>query len=151
MRQWYNRYEGIPYKHLGNDPKKGVDCFNLIKYIYEKERNIIIPYTTSTFLDCPFEDWYQGLAGNPLSKLKDIQYGWQLINVDVKGVEEPEIFDIILLSMGSTNYANHTAMYVGNKKMIHVMKNIQHSRIAPYGRYYREYTEGIYRWVGMKS
>lgn len=151
MRQWYNKYEGIPYKHLGNDSKTGIDCFNLIKYIYEKERNIIMPYTTSTFLDCQFEDWYHGLAGDPFSKIKDPQYGWQLIRLDVKGIEDPDVFDVILLSLGSTNHANHTSMYVGDKKMIHVMRDIQHSRISLYGRYYREYTEGIYRWVGMKS
>jgi hypothetical protein len=37
MATEWGRYVGIPFKHLGTDPEKGLDCFNLLKYIYKKE------------------------------------------------------------------------------------------------------------------
>jgi len=145
MKSWYNNYEGIPYKHLGDDPKKALDCFNLIKYIYLKELNIRIPYNTSNFCDCPFEDWYNGLSGAPFSNFNDPQYGWK------KNFSKPNIYNAILISLGSTNCANHCAIYVGNNRILHTMQDIGHSRIAVYGKYYEQYTEGIYEWVDMPN
>ena len=46
---WYNSYTGFPYKHLGDDTKTGIDCFNLCRLVYKEKLNIDIPYDTSHF------------------------------------------------------------------------------------------------------
>ena len=46
---WYNSYTGFPYKHLGDDAKTGIDCFNLCRLVYKEKLNIDIPYDTSHF------------------------------------------------------------------------------------------------------
>ena len=36
---WYNSYTGFPYKHLGDDTKTGIDCFNLCRLVYKEKLN----------------------------------------------------------------------------------------------------------------
>ena len=50
-KNWYEKYVGFPYVHLGDDPKSGIDCFNLIRYVYKNELDIDIPYDTTDFCD----------------------------------------------------------------------------------------------------
>ena len=71
----------------------------------------------------------------------DDKYGW------IK-VKEPKVYDVILMSLGSTNVTNHCAMYVDTNKILQTMIN-HNSWIAPYGRYYKQYTVGVYRWKSL--
>ena len=52
------------------------------------------------------------------------------------------------MSLGSTNVTNHCAMYVDTNKILQTMIN-HNSWIAPYGRYYKQYTVGVYRWKSL--
>jgi cell wall-associated NlpC family hydrolase len=58
---WYKKYVGFPYKHLGEDPISGIDCFNLCTLIYKQELEIDIPYRTKDFCNIIDEDWYSKL------------------------------------------------------------------------------------------
>ena len=139
--KWYNSYTDFPYKHLGNDTETGIDCFNLCRLVYEKELNITIPYTTDYFCKIVDEDWYQKTQERYFELGGTESYGW-------KKVSEPKVYDVITMSLGSTNVTNHCALFVGDKKILQTM--IKHkSWIAPYGNYYKQYTTGIYRWKDL--
>ena len=78
-----------------------------------------------------------------MEKAASEEYGW------VK-VTEPKVYDIILMSLGSTHVVNHCAMYVDKNRMLQTM--LEHkSWIAPYGRYYKQYTLGVYRWKDLQN
>ena len=140
---WYNNYTGFPYKHLGNSIDTGIDCFNLCRLVYKNELNIDIPYQTSDFCNIVDEDWYTKTHERWMEKAASEEYGW------VK-VTEPKVYDIILMSLGSTHVVNHCAMYVDKNRMLQTM--LEHkSWIAPYGRYYKQYTLGVYRWKDLQS
>lgn len=143
---WYNKYTGFPYRHLGDSPKSGIDCVNLCRYVYEKERSIKIGLSSMDFCNIVEEDWYsrttERLFENGI-KVKTADFSW----IQVK---EPETFDIILLSIGATNVTNHCALYVGDNKILHTAIN-KCSWLAPYGNYYKQYTTGIYRWKPLNS
>lgn len=140
---WYNNYTGFPYKHLGNSIDTGIDCFNLCRLVYKNELNIDIPYQTSDFCNIVDEDWYTKTHERWMEKAASEEYGW------VK-VTEPKVYDIILMSLGSTHVVNHCAMYVDKNKMLQTM--LEHkSWIAPYGRYYKQYTLGVYRWKDLQN
>ena len=49
--KWYKKYTGFPYAHLGDNINSGIDCFNLIKYVYKIELNIEIPYDTAVVIE----------------------------------------------------------------------------------------------------
>ena len=144
--EWYNKYLGVPFKHLGNDIKKGMDCFNLCKYVIEQEANVTIPIKTSDMCNIIDDDWYNKTNENLLllgAMRKDIGYSWDRI-------EELNKLDIITMSIGGTNIDNHCALYLGNNKILHNMPN-HVSWVAPYGNYYKQYTTGKFRWSFLKS
>ena len=65
-------------------------------------------------------------------------------------VKTPQVYDIIIMSLGSSHVVNHCAIYVDLNKMLQTMINHK-SWIAPYGRYYKQYTLGIYRWKNLMN
>jgi len=143
---WYKKYTGLPFKHLGNDIEKGIDCFNLCKYIIEKETNTIIPIITSDFCNIAEDDWYNKTNKDLFTigaKYKSTSYSWDVITL-------LKPLDIIIMSIGSTNIANHCALYLGNNKILHNMPD-HVSWVAPYGNYYKQYTTGKFRWTFLKN
>ena len=141
MSAWYNKYKDFPYVHLGKNAETGIDCFNLCKLVYLKELNINIPYTTDYFCKIIDEDWYSKTQEKLFERAATDEYGW------IK-VKDPKPFDVITMSLGSTNVTNHCALYVDRGKILQTM--IKHkSWIAPYGNYYKQYTTGIYRWKDL--
>jgi len=109
--------------------------------VLEQELDIKIPYTTSDFCNIVDEDWYSKTHEQFMLTAAQEEYGWHKVS-------EAQVYDVILMSIGSTNVTNHCALYVDNNKMLQTM--IDHkSWIAPYGRYYKQYTIGIYRWKSL--
>lgn len=139
MTKWYDKYLNIPYKHLGNDPKSGMDCFNLCRYIYNEETGVEIPYLSFDRCNIVDDDWYNKTSEQIFEKSALADPSW-------KRVSEPKKFDFILMSIGSTNITNHCAMYLENNKVIHTMID-RPSWVSPYGSYYKQYTTGLYRWT----
>ena len=141
MTAWYNKYKDFPYLHLGNNAETGIDCFNLCKLVYLNELNIDFPYTTSDFCKIVDEDWYSKTQERFFEINANEKTGW-------RKVKEPQLYDIITMSLGSTNITNHCALYVDKNKILQTM--IDHkSWIAPYGNYYKQYTTGVYRWKDL--
>ena len=101
---------------------------------------------TETGIDCfniVDEDWYNKTQDRPFDKGGTEAFGWQK-------VKDLEKFNVITMSIGATNVTNHCALYIGENKMLQTM--IEHkSWIAPYGRWYKNYTVGIYKWIGMPN
>jgi cell wall-associated NlpC family hydrolase len=141
--KWYEKYTGFSYQHLGLDPKTGIDCFNLIKLIYEKELNIEIPYDTRDWCNIIDTNWYNYDTTRAMDKAATEKFGW-------KKIEKPEIYDVVTMSIGSTNQTNHCALYVDRSRLLHCMDG-KKSWIGVYGKYYKQYTIGIYRWIGINN
>ena len=77
---WYNKYLNLPYIHLGDNPKTGIDCFNLCRLIYKEQLDIKIPYDTGM-------DPYSGLVDLFEKKGLLVKSGNRLKYVDSKGKE----------------------------------------------------------------
>mgnify|MGYP003344240630 FL=1 len=134
----YLKYEGFPYRHLGDSSTSGIDCFNLIRLVYKEELGIDIPLSTSSFCYDQSEQWYSKTNSPLFSKQSAEKVGF-------KSVKIPKEYDVIVMSIGTTNVANHCALYLGKDKILQTMIG-HNSWIAPYGRYYKQYTVDIYRW-----
>ena len=137
--KWYEKYIGFPFLHLGNDPYTGIDCGNLVRYIYKQELGIELPYDSADFCNILDDDWYNKTHNKPFEQVGVLKYGWEKIN------SFPDVFNVITLTIGSTNCTNHCAIYVDKNRILHTMTEHE-SWIAPYGRYYQQYTTGIYKW-----
>lgn len=139
METKWDKYVGLPFKHLGINPETGIDCFNLITHIYKEERNIIIPYTTRDWCDILDEDWYSRTHERLIESACFEEHGWQR-------VKELKEYDAITMMLGSSTITNHVAMYIGNNQIIHILPRHK-SHIATYGNYYKQYTTGCFRWI----
>ena len=100
--KWYDKYTGLPFLHLGDDPKTGIDCWNLCMYIYRDHRNIDIKQRTIDFCNIVDDNWYnkttQSLYEDGFKKFSHI----------FKKVDDaPKVFDVIVMSIGSTLISNH--------------------------------------------
>lgn len=137
---WYEKYCNRPYIHLGNDLENGIDCFNLCSLIYKEQKNIIIPYETKDFCFDKNVNWYNNINYSPFGFFNNEAFGWESVN-------DITIFDIVTMSIGSTNYINHCAIVVDKNKLLQIRVG-KNSYISPYGAYYQQYTTGIYRWIG---
>jgi cell wall-associated NlpC family hydrolase len=140
MNKWYEKYTGFPYKHLGNS-EEGIDCFNLCSMVYKKELSIDIPYLSSDFCNIVEDNWYSKTHDQYFLKGATTEHGWTK-------VDSPRVYDIIVMSLGSTHVANHCSLYVDKDRMLQTMSK-HTSWIAPYGTYYKQYTIGIYRWKSL--
>ncbi len=140
---WYEKYKGFPYKHLGNSPETGIDCLNLIRLVYENEKNIIIPYSTQDFCNIVDQDWYNKIDTNPFIQFRNSKLGWEEISL-----KDVLPFDVAIMSIGSTNKINHCALLVEKNKLLQTMID-RNSWISPYGNYYKQYTLGLFRWKGL--
>ena len=142
---WYDKYVDFPYRHLGNDPETGIDCFNLIRLVYKNEKNIFIPYSTADFCNIVDQEWYNKIDTNPFTQFRNAKLGWEEISLD-----NILPFDVAIMSIGSTNCVNHCAVYVDRRKILQIMIN-RKSWISLYGNYYKQYTLGLFRWKGMPN
>ncbi len=137
MNQWFNKYTDIPYKLFGTDPTTGMDCFNLLCYVFKQEAGIAIPYTSSDFLKMVDDLWF--------TKTHEQHFLNGSKNGDWVEVDTLQLYDLILMSLGSTNVVNHVAMYVENNKILQMIEN-RDSAIYDYHKYFRQYTIKKVRW-----
>ena len=143
--KWYNKYTGLPFLHLGDDPNTGIDCWNLCMHIYREHRGIDIKQRTIDFCNIVDDNWY--------NKTTESLYedGFKKFSHIFRKVDDaPKVFDVIVMSIGSTLISNHFALYVDTNRILHAM--LDHtSWVSPYGSYYQQYTTGVYRWTGLTS
>ena len=78
-----------------------------------------------------------------MDRAASVEHGW------VK-VKDPKPYDVILMSLGSTHVTNHCALYVDTNKILQTMINHK-SWVTNYGRYYKQYTTGIFRWKDLMN
>ena len=142
MNLWYDKYVNIPYKLFGTDPKTGMDCFNLLRYVFSEELNIIIPYTSSDFLKIVDDRWFE--------KTHQQYFLQGAKNGDWEDVDKLKNYDFILMSLGSTNVVNHCAMYLGDNKILQMIEN-RPSGIYEYHKYFKQYTVKKKRWKNLQN
>jgi cell wall-associated NlpC family hydrolase len=143
---WYNKYVGFNYQHLGENPDTGIDCFNLCRHVLRQELGVQVPLASHDFCNIVDDDWFQK-TNQPLFEL-----GAQVVRDDFSWIKVTSLqpFDILTMSFGSTNITNHCALYVDKDKILQIMLG-KPSWIGPYGRYYKQYTTGMYRWKSLNN
>ena len=145
IEKWYKKYLNLPFRHLGDNIETGIDCWNLCMYIYKDYRDIDIKQRSWDFCNIIDDNWYNKTT----HRLYEDGFE-KFSHIFKKTNDKPKLYDIILMSIGSTNISNHCAMYVENNRILQTM--IGHtSWVAPYGNYYKQYTTGVYRWTGLTN
>ena len=128
---WWNRYIGLPFAERGRD-SNGVDCWGLVRLIYEHERGIILP----SYSEC-----YQSTNDREeLSRIVDSerQQNWQETN-------QPQELDVIILNMRGVPM--HVGLVTKPGFMIHSARGINTVHESYTGLRWRDKVIGFSRWV----
>lgn len=103
------KYIKIPFKEKGRD-FYGCDCYGLVKLVYEKEYNIIIP---------DFIDYDSSEDRESIKNLIDINK--PLLNAIKK--EYPEYGDICVFNI--FGFPSHFGIYIGEGIILHIMRGCE--------------------------
>lgn len=103
-----NKYIKIPFKSHGRD-FNGCDCYGLVRLVLKEEFSKTLP----DFWEYNAPDDFQVLQGlfdenTPL--------------LSAKKVEEPKEGDVVLYKF--RGYTSHIAVYVGQGRILHILKGI---------------------------
>ena len=119
--------------------KKILDISRKICEIIE----IYLPINIITYLDCDERHIHSQLSNEFMLNQATEEQGWIKVN-------QPAKYDLLIMSLGSTHVANHCSLYVDKDKMLQTMAK-HRSWVAPYGKYYKQYTVGVYRWKTLNN
>lgn len=127
---WTKEYIGIPFKEKGRDLDNGVDCWGLVRVVWQKEYNIDVPSYTTEYDDISRRDMIETAI-------------WDGIDDEWEEVDDPVEGDgIVLQLMGKPV---HIGVVLDDRKFLHIFKGIN-SVIADYtGMRWNQRIEGFYR------
>ncbi len=128
------RYLGIPFLHMGRDPKMGLDCYGLIKCVYRDFLGVdlldIEEYSKYWFLNG--EQYFMDNYTTHFDEVKD-------------GI--PKLFDVVLFNC-SHGEANHAGIVLDRMRFIHANRaGVTVNKFTQ--RYWKDRTVGFFRLKGQ--
>jgi cell wall-associated NlpC family hydrolase len=123
-----NKYIGIPYKTKGYD-FDGADCFGLVRLFLQNEFGMAMP---------KFEQY------NPDEDIKEVakQFSLNIPLIAGERVDIPEIGDVALFHF--RGIASHIGIYVGNNRVLHILRGTNSTCEAIDSRRLKGRLEGYY-------
>jgi cell wall-associated NlpC family hydrolase len=104
----YDDLIGIPFANRGRDPDKGLDCYGLVKVIYNRQGIQLPEYSA---------EWNNAEKINSLINGARNTGPWEEINAGDIDKNVPCVIAIRLAA--PPGMVNHTGVYIGNSKFIH--------------------------------
>lgn len=101
MEFLYDDLIGIPFADGGRDPKKGLDCWGLVKEAFRRQGYAVQDYNISA-----------AKAANIAWTMKKQENDWIHLN-------EPRVGCLVLLRLTPRLWANHVGIYIGDGKFLH--------------------------------
>lgn len=135
----YSDLIGTPFKNEGRDPHKGLDCYGLVREIYRR-----FGYEIPEYL-APFNDVE---LITKLIKGGTAQYPWREVGKN----EELPVPCLMTIRFGVPRpYVNHTAVYIGNGRFIHIRENTGVCVDNIESPAWKRVIEHYYEYVGAKK
>lgn len=101
----FSRYIGIPFKDHGRS-RQGLDCWGLIRLIYNQELDIVLPDYSKEYVDATDRHHIPLLVYEQRKR-------W-------KSVKAPEEYDVILININKQPL--HVGCMINARQFIHVMR-----------------------------
>lgn len=135
--EWAAQYVGIPYASR-SDPgfgTDGMDCYMLARKVLDEQAGIKMPSMLDTYAD-----------SDDMEQTRDaIVDGFPLF----EEVTEPKPFDLVLIRI--MGHATHIGVFLGNRRMLHTMRNHMSVIEQTDGVKWRHRIEGYFRWTPFQS
>lgn len=133
---WSNEYVKIPFTEKGRT-RKGVDCWGLVRLIYQERKGVSLPEFTG-YTDTKDHE-------NISRLIREGSLSWQPVE---KGSEAP--YDVVVLKIMSDPW--HVGLVVGCGWMVHSLRGsgVIHSDYMN-DRAWRDRVLGFYRYANPDS
>lgn len=133
----YSDLIGVSFKNHGRDVKTGLDCYGLVMEVF-KRNGIELPE-----FDAEFDDIKKISAIIHDEQVKPI---WRRIDNDHEDIPVP---CLMAIRFGVPKpYVNHTGVYIGNGKFIHIRENIGVCIDRVINPAWKKVIEGYYTYEG---
>jgi len=133
----FGKFVGIPYVN-GGRTEKGLDCLGLIRYVFEINKNIILPYYVGYS-----QNWYRSKEPILLNKLKEFENLWTVVEPPYKK------YDGLLFYTGRKEVISaHMGLWVGNNKFLHTNEFFMQSIISKFDNYWKSKLYKVIRYSG---
>lgn len=135
----YTDLIGVPFKNCGRDIKTGFDCYGLVIEVYKR-----FGYTIPEY----YADYDDTEAVRKLITEKTaIKTNWERVELNALPVP-----CLLAICFGTPKgVVNHTAVYIGDGKFIHIRENTGVCIDRVSSPAWRRIIEGAYKYVGQKG
>ena len=132
----YTKYFRIPFKEKGRD-FNGVDCYGLVFLFLKEEFGIVMP----DYLELDYKIGTLGKNGKKY--IERCEKDKPILSIYNKVDPPPKPFDILVFK-NVAGIATHIAIYIGNNKILHTMRN-RNPSITEYNNFWENRLYGIFR------
>lgn len=134
----YTDLIGVPFKNRGRDLKSGFDCYGLVMEVFKRYGYKIPEYTAD------FDDVAK--VNDLIQNKTSIKSNWERV-----GLNEISAPCLLAIRFGvPKGVVNHTAVYIGDGKFIHIRENTGVCVDSIYSPAWVRVIEGCYKYVGCK-
>lgn len=113
---WTDKYIGLPFS-LDGRSREGLDCWGLVRLVYQEELGIKLPTFSGIYIDKTPEVMRQ------VADAMDVERNnWN-------PVTKPRNFDVVLMRVAG-RLPTHVGVVCGHNNMLHIMASI-HSSVEP--------------------
>jgi len=143
-------WAGTPYRHMGECKQGGVDCTKLLAFIFVElglmEKVDAQYYGTDWFVGSEVEVVLVSFTTHLARWLKD-GLDWHLLKYNTIEGKPTKLYpgDILLMTLNDRGTCNHTAMYMGARKMFHVIQGLAGAEMTDYSDYWADKVRFILR------
>lgn len=131
----YSDLIGVPFKNQGRDKNTGLDCYGLVMEVYKKIGIQLPEY---------YADWDNVEKINSIIQQEVGTSLWK--KVDGRHIPIP---CVMAIRFGvPKGVVNHTGVYVGNGKFIHIRENVGVCVDRVNSPAWKKQIEGFYEYIG---
>lgn len=128
---WTDNYIGLPFIPDGRS-RDGLDCWGLVKLVYEEQLGIILPSYDGVFKE---------------DNIKNLRVVSDLMDKEREKwirVEKPTEFDVLMMRIQG-RVISHVGIYLNKNKMLHIIKGISSVIEPTTGINWKDRIVGAYR------
>ena len=122
LHDWAARYIGIPFRDRGRTREQGLDCWGLVRLVYEETFNVSLPSFTSCY-----EDVRRDIRAIRVSIARESPSLFRPVGEGVLGAEPMAVL------LHERGLPLHVAMYAGRQAgrayVLHTTKDRGHSHL----------------------
>lgn len=143
---WVNDYIGIPFETHGRD-HNGLDCWGLVRLVYEEKKGIILPSFTDVYDDIKQDN--KSIAAEIRANMPRWEQVAHSTHDGLVWDKDPEALDVVVMNIG--NRPLHVGLMVSKDCMLHIERGIESACEKINQTQWKSRIAGVFRYKAAVS